>query len=127
MITHGRSLVKPSGGLKKHYRKKRLYEKGSQPTMSKLGSSKRARVDRVTGGAAKQRVLQAAVANVYDPAAKKFAVAKIKTVSNNPANRYFTRANIITKGAILDTEFGKAKVTNRPGQDGVVNAVLVKA
>lgn len=120
-------MVKPSGGLKKHYRKKRLYEKGSQPTMSKLGSKRRIRNDRVTGAATKLRVLQTAVANVYDPAAKKFAVAKIKTVSNNPANRYFTRANIITRGAILDTELGKAKVTNRPGQDGVVNAILITA
>ncbi len=127
MITQGRSLVKPSGGLKKPYRKKRLYERGSQPTMGKLGSSKRSRVDRITGGAVKRRVLQAAVANVYNPETKKFAVAKIKTISNNPANRYFTRANIITRGAILETELGKARVTNRPGQDGVVNAILVTA
>ncbi|MBI2581352.1 30S ribosomal protein S8e [Candidatus Woesearchaeota archaeon] len=126
MITQGRSLVKPSGGLKKPYRKKRLYERGAQPTTGKLGSSRRSRVDRITGGAVKQRVLQAAVANVYNPATKKYAVAKIKTVSNNPANRYFTRANIITKGAVLDTELGKARVTNRPGQEGQVNAVLVQ-
>lgn len=126
MITQGRSLVKPSGGLKKHYRKKKLYEKGSQPVMSKLGGERRVRADKVTGGALKLRLLQTAVANVYDPKSKKFVVAKIKTVSNNPANRYFTRANIITRGAILDTELGKAKVTNRPGQDGVINAVIMK-
>ncbi len=127
MITQGRSLVKPSGGLKKPYRKKRLSERGSQPTMGKLGSKRRIRNDRVTSAATKLRVLQTAVANVYNPITKKFAVAKIKTVSNNPANRYFTRANIITRGAILDTELGKAKVTSRPGQDGVVNAILVTA
>ncbi|MBI2141007.1 30S ribosomal protein S8e [Candidatus Woesearchaeota archaeon] len=125
MITQGRSLVKPSGGLKKHYRKKRLSEKGSQPVMSRLGSAQKLRADRVTGGAIKQRLLQTAVANVFDPKSRKFSVAKIKTVSNNPANRYFTRANIITRGAVLDTELGKAKVTNRPGQDGVINAVLI--
>ena len=93
--------------------------------MSKLGAERRARTDRVRGNATKPRLLQATVANIYDPKSKKFAVAKIKTVSNNPANRYFTRANIITMGAILDTELGKAKVTNRPGQDGVINAVLI--
>ena len=125
MITQGRSLVKPSGGLKKPYRKKRLYERGAQPVMSKLGTQRRVRADRVRGGAIKPRLLQTTVANVYDTKSKKFVVAKIKTVSNNPANRYFTRANIITMGAILDTELGKAKVTNRPGQDGVINAVLI--
>jgi len=118
-------LKKPSGGLKQPNRKKRLYDKGSQPVLTKLGKERRIRNDRVTGGASKLRVLQATTAIVYDPKAKKHVVAKIKTVSNNPANRYFTRANIITKGAILETEAGKAKVTNRPGQDGVINAVLV--
>ena len=119
-------MRKPSGGLKKHNRKKRLYEKGSQPVLTKLGPALRTRAARVMGGALRQRLLQAPVANVYDPKSRKHTVTKIKTVSNNPANRYFTRANIITKGAILDTELGKAVVTNRPSQDGTVNAVLVK-
>ncbi len=111
--------------MKQPYRKKRLYDKGSQPVFSKLGSKRRVRIDRVTGGAMKQRVLQAFTAVVYDPKSKKHVVAKIKTVSNNPANRYFTRANIITRGAILETEAGKARVTNRPGQDGTINAIMV--
>ncbi|MCE4622698.1 MAG: 30S ribosomal protein S8e, partial [Desulfurococcales archaeon] len=33
---------------------------------------------------------------------------------------------IIVKGAIIETTEGKAIVTSRPGQDGVVNAVLIK-
>ncbi len=126
MITQGRSLRKSSGGLKTGYRKKKLYEKGSQPIMTKLGSKRKARIDRVTGGSLKQKLLQATSANVLDPASGKQTVAKIKTVSSNPANRYFTRANIITKGAVIDTELGKALVLNRPGQDGVINAVLIK-
>lgn len=126
MITQGRSLRKDSGGLKRPYRKKRLYEKGTQPTMTRLGPEKRVRTDRITGGSLKGRLLQVSTANILDPATGKYAVGKIKTVSNNPANRYFTRANIITKGALLDTELGKARVTNRPGQEGIVNAVLVK-
>ncbi|MBI2550655.1 30S ribosomal protein S8e [Candidatus Woesearchaeota archaeon] len=127
MITQGRSLRRPSGGLKKPSRKKKLYERGSQPVNTKLGSKRSARTVRGTGGSTKQRLFQATAANVYNPETKKYAVAKIKTVSNNPANRYFTRANIITRGAILETELGRAKVTNRPGQDGVVNAILVTA
>ena len=34
-------------------------------------------------------------------------------------------ANIITKGSVIQTEKGKAQVTSRPGQHGVVSAVLV--
>ncbi|MBI2144988.1 30S ribosomal protein S8e [Candidatus Woesearchaeota archaeon] len=127
MITQGRSLRKSSGGFKRPYRKKRLYDKGSQPILTKLGPKRKLRIDRITGGMIKHRLLQVTIANVLDPATGKYSKAKIKTVSNNPANRYFTRANIITQGAILETELGKARVTNRPGQESIVNAVLVKA
>ncbi|MEM2426420.1 MAG: hypothetical protein QXE83_05420 [Archaeoglobaceae archaeon] len=32
----------------------------------------------------------------------------------------------MTKGAIIQTEIGKAKVTNRPSQEGIINAVLIE-
>jgi small subunit ribosomal protein S8e len=35
--------------------------------------------------------------------------------------------NVITKGAIIETEDGLAKVTSKPSKDGVVNAVLIKS
>ncbi|MCD6558125.1 MAG: 30S ribosomal protein S8e, partial [Candidatus Aenigmarchaeota archaeon] len=38
----------------------------------------------------------------------------------------FVRRNIITKGAIIMTEDGRAVVTNRPGQEGVINAKLIE-
>jgi small subunit ribosomal protein S8e len=38
----------------------------------------------------------------------------------------FVRRKIITIGAIIKTELGLSKVTSRPSQDGVVNAVLIK-
>jgi small subunit ribosomal protein S8e len=47
-------------------------------------------------------------------------------VSKNPANKDYERRGVITKGAILETELGLAKVLSRPGQDGVINAVLIK-
>ncbi|MEA1999387.1 MAG: 30S ribosomal protein S8e, partial [Euryarchaeota archaeon] len=37
----------------------------------------------------------------------------------------FARRNITTKGAVIETELGDAVVTNRPGQDGIVNAKLI--
>ena len=46
-------------------------------------------------------------------------------VIENSANPNYVRQNIITKGSVIETEKGKAKVTSRPGQHGVVNAVLI--
>ena len=52
--------------------------------------------------------------------------AEIETVVENPANPNYARRNIITKGAIIDTSEGRARVTSRPGQTGQVDAVLVE-
>jgi len=57
---------------------------------------------------------------------KKYSKVKIKNVVENPANRHFVRRNILTKGTVVDTDKGKAKITNRPGQEGSINAVLVE-
>ncbi|MFA7072263.1 MAG: 30S ribosomal protein S8e, partial [Methanoculleus sp.] len=31
----------------------------------------------------------------------------------------------LTRGAIIRTDIGRARIVSRPGQDGVVNAVLL--
>jgi small subunit ribosomal protein S8e len=51
---------------------------------------------------------------------------KILRVLENPTNKDYQRRGVITKGAILETEDGKCKVVSRPGQHGIVNAILVK-
>ena len=51
---------------------------------------------------------------------------KIIKVLENPTNNDYQRRGVITKGAILETQEGKCRVISRPGQDGVVNAILVK-
>ena len=55
----------------------------------------------------------------------KYAKAKIISVVETPANRHFVRRNIMTKGCTIQTDKGRAVVTNRPGQEGTINAVLV--
>jgi|SRR5665648_274449 len=77
------------------------------------------------GGEPKIKLLRANIANVTNPADGTTKVATIKTVKHNPANQHFTRRNLITKGAVIVTELGDARVTSRPGQCGVVNAVIV--
>ena len=106
-------------------RKKKQYELGSAPTLTKVGDTKQKKV-RTMGGNEKRRLLTSDIVNLLDPKTGKATKVKIKTVSENPANRYFVRRNILTKGSVVETEKGMAKITSRPGQEGMINAVLVK-
>ena len=120
----GRSKRKPSGGRIRSARNKRKFEIGSEPTSTLVGKENR-KLYREFGGGRKARLMGAAVANVYIPEEKKVIKSKIVTVKENAANPHFVQRNILTKGAILKTEIGLVKVTSRPGQDGVVNGILV--
>ena len=51
---------------------------------------------------------------------------KILKVLDNTTNNDYKRRGVISKGAILETAEGKCRVISRPGQHGVVNAILVK-
>ncbi len=125
-ISHRRSVRKHTGGrYKTKGRKQKQYELGRLPAMTHVGK-RRARVIRVMGNNQKVRVLSSEVANVLNPKTKKFTQSKIITVVESAANRQYIRRNIMTKGAIINTELGKAKITSRPGQDGTVNAILVQ-
>ena len=124
-LSQTRSRRKSSGGRYKDYRKKRRRELSGLPAFTKLEET-RVKIMRVRGGIFKRKMLGTNIANIYDPSNKKYQKAKIKTITDNPANRHFIRRNIMTKGTIIDTEIGKARVTSRPGQHGTINAVLVK-
>jgi len=124
-IWQGRSLKKPSGGRIILARKKRKRELGREPAFTRVVEDKEERkIIRTYGGNRKVRLVKALYANVFENGKGK--KVKIISVVDNPANRQYVRRNIITKGAIIQTEIGKAIVTSRPGQDGVVNAVLIK-
>ncbi|MBI2542430.1 30S ribosomal protein S8e [Candidatus Woesearchaeota archaeon] len=123
-LSQSRPKRKATGGRYIGYRKKKQYELGREPSFTKLGK-KRMQTIRVMGGNIKARLLSTDTANLFDPKSKSFKQAKIKTITGNPANRHFIRRNIMTKGAVVDTELGKARITSRPGQDGIVNAVLI--
>ncbi|NPA05073.1 MAG: 30S ribosomal protein S8e [Crenarchaeota archaeon] len=126
-IYQGNDLKKPTGGRKRRHRKvKRKYWMGRYPTMTRLGSRERRELVRVRGGNYKVRLREAVYANVVDPFTKKCVKTRILGVVEVPANPHYTRSNIIVKGALIETELGIARVTSRPGQDGVVNAVLVQ-
>ncbi|MHC1566473.1 MAG: 30S ribosomal protein S8e [Candidatus Syntropharchaeia archaeon] len=123
MKWQGRSKRKYTGGRYKPHRKKRKYEFGRDAPEPYIGEAER-KIIRVRGGGRKIRLLRCDVANVVDPRTGEAKKAKILTVKVNTANPHYVRRNILTKGAIIETEIGEAKITSRPGQDGVVNAVL---
>jgi len=114
---------KLSSGRIKQYRMKRVFEKTRTPTHTILGKRKIKQI-RVDAGKIKTVLLAENTANVIDKEGKCKKV-KILNVLENPANAQLVRRNIITKGAIIETEIGKARITSRPGQEGIVNAVLI--
>jgi len=125
MLSQERSKRKSSGGRYKKFRKKKKRFMARLPSLTKLGERSLRKI-RVMGGNIKQRLLADNKINVYVPKEKKVKAVKILSVVENPSNREFTRKNIITKGAIVNTELGKVKVTSRPGQDGLLNGVLLE-
>ncbi|MDD4877869.1 MAG: 30S ribosomal protein S8e [Candidatus Nanoarchaeia archaeon] len=124
-LTSRRPKRKTTGGRYHEYQKKRANQSRRLPTLTKLGNKKAIEL-RKLGGSRKTLLLECNEANVYSPKEKKYVLAKIKTITDNKANRHFVRRNILTKGAIIETDIGKARITSRPGQEGTVNAVLIK-
>lgn len=124
MKWQGRSRRKYTGAKIKSYRSKRKFELGREPAETHLSELK-SKVVHTMGGNTKQRLLQCNVANVTDTAGKTQKTT-IETVVGNAANEHYIRRNILTKGSVIRTALGEAKITSRPGQDGVVNAILLK-
>ncbi len=125
-IWQGRSRRKPTGGRLRPIRKKRRFEIARELQHASVGSGKVKRY-RVRGANTKLRVLTAHTINVFDPATKSSQVATIVTVRENPANPNYVQRNIITCGAIVETNVGLVRVRSRPGQDGVLNGVRIAA
>jgi len=124
-VWHGDSHKrKPSGGRKRSYRKKRKFEQGSFSAETILGETRR-KVERKKGRNVKIRVLRDKYACLTDPKSGKTEKVEVKRVIENRANVDYDRRGVITKGAIIETPKGLARVTSRPGQTGVINAILV--
>jgi len=122
---HLNSKKKPTGGRMKTIRKKKRRDRGMEFVETKISKTKLS-VKRVRGGNQKMKLLSAEKANVMDQKTKKSKMVKILSVEDNKANVHYIRRNIITKGAVIKTEAGLARVTSRPGQHGVINAVLIE-
>ena len=114
---------KKSGGKKKAYRTKRSREAGRHPVETTLGDVEK---KIVKGHSAIRKVKLASdnMVNVSDPSTGASEHLQIIAVVRNPANVDYNRRRVLTKGAIIRTEKGLAKIVSRPGQDGILNAVV---
>ena len=123
-ISQGKSIRSPSGARNVANRGKRKAELGRDPAETRV-DEKRLRKIRTRGGNEKLRLATANKINLTDVKSGKTQVTDILGVIENDANPNYVRRNIITKGAVVETPEGNAKVTSRPGQDGVVNGILI--
>lgn len=123
-IIQYRSKRKASSGRYHKARKNRAYEKGREPTFPKVAKDTKIVSIRTRGGNIISRLLRTQYANVFS--GKNSKKVKILNVLETPANRNYQIRNILTKGAVIETEIGKAKITSRPGQEGSVDAVLIE-
>ncbi len=116
-------VTRGTGAKRIPNRDKKLAHAGGYPALTVVDEKEDVRVKRTRGGKLKYYLKKAAFINISMPDGSKKRV-RIKRVikGNNPD---FTRQNIITKGAILETEVGKVVVTNRPGQEGLLNGKLI--
>jgi len=112
-----------SGGRKGKSRDKKLAHMGGIFSSTKVADEPRKDSKRKRGGTTRTRTKRAAFVNVVvEGKAQKVKIEGV-VESHNP---HYARQNIITKGAVLNTALGKVKVTNRVGQDGIVNGILVQ-
>ena len=119
---YGRKIT---GGKYKKFSKKKKYASSGIIRKVKLGKTKQKTI-RGLGGNTKTVLLSEEFANVLNPETNKTKKVKVKNVAETPSDRFLARQNILVKSAIIETEIGKAKITNRPGQEGLINATLIK-
>ncbi len=108
-----------TGGRRVKSHDKKLAQVGGDFTATKVSEKDERVVRRVRGGNKKIKLKKAAHVNVIlkDGTAKKVKIVRVLE-SHNPE---YVRRNIITRGAVLETEIGKVQVINRVGQDGIIN------
>jgi small subunit ribosomal protein S8e len=125
MQWQGESVRKVTGGRRRPEAMKRRAEIGIAPADTHIGEDRR-KIIRTFGGNDKVRALRAAFANVTNPTNGETKKVKIEKVEKNDANPNYVRRNLLTTGAVIKTEIGNARIMSRPGQDGVINAVLLE-
>ncbi len=115
---------KITGGRRYPNRTRRKYEMDRYPVET-LSGEQVTITRKVRGQNVKSALKTTNFVNLAIPGAK-VKKAEILKVLKNTSNNDYERRGVISKGAILETEDGQCRVISRPGQDGTVNAILIK-
>ncbi|PSG99344.1 MAG: 30S ribosomal protein S8e [Nanohaloarchaea archaeon SW_7_43_1] len=121
-ILHRQSGRKKTGGRKRRNRKPKKHEMGSEFSAPEKGE-KKVEKRKTRGGNQKNVVKRAEKINLATDG--EVENVEIESVEDNPANPNYVRRSLLTKGTVVQTSEGKARVTSRPGQEGVINGELV--
>lgn len=119
---HTKSLRKKTTGLRRSARGKKVRDLGGVWSRTIIGTVRRS-ISKTKGGDAKVSLRSSDVMSLS--VGGNAEQTKVLTVLENSANPHFVRRNIMTKGAIVQTEKGYAKVTSSPGQAGVLSGILL--
>jgi small subunit ribosomal protein S8e len=123
-LWQGQPRRSKTGRRIRYARGKKKFEIGREENLTTIGKPTR-KVVRTRGSNRKTRLKTTNIAHVLDPKTNKTTKTEIITVVENPTNPHYVRRNIMTKGAIINTKIGKARITSRPSQSGTINAVLL--
>ena len=116
---------KYTGGRKIPMRSRRKFELDRYPNEAVIGSNLEV-TRRVRGDNRKMALKTVEFANVSNYEEKKTTRSKVLRVIKNTANKDYERRGVITKGTVIETELGLARVVSRPGQVGLINAIQLK-
>lgn len=123
---HGdRNKRKITGGKKRPYKGKRSFERGGEAVLTEIGKRQR-KITQARGNTTKIKLLNTQYVNVTNPVSGRTERAEILRVIRNPVNIDYDRRKIITKSTIIETSIGRAVVTSRPGQNGIINSKLLQ-
>ena len=115
---------KITGGKRYPLRTRRKYEIDRYPVET-LSGEQETITRKVRGKNTKTGLKTADFVNLAVPGQKVKKIEILK-VLKNPSNNDYERRGVISKGAVLETEAGQCRVISRPGQTGIVNAILIK-
>ena len=122
--SHEKSSRKYTGKKYKRFHKKRKRNLVRPPIETKVGVEKK-KQQRTLGGNSKLKLFSSTFINVTDITTNKTSKVKILKFESNAASKDLNRRHILTKGAIVETELGMAKISSRPGQHGILNGILI--
>ena len=120
----GLKTSKITGGIRHPLKTRQKFQMDRYPNEALMGDQETT-TRKTRGNNRKTGLKKVSHVNLVLPDAK-IKRSKITKVLENQTNNDYQRRGVITKGAILEPEDGKCKVISRPGQCGIINAVLVK-